>query len=501
MRPFDVETIFLGLTLRYGETSEVTTLTADRFIFDDSGEFGNDHKDIWKAVGSVALDPVDRQPPTLVNIMDWLGTAYLTMLRSLVDRLTNYYHIYEFDRDLYAKCARLIDKQGTVYHLSQAGYEVSKSILDADSFTRTCEKIEDIDQWASTVLDMFRHVTAGHTNSYLHISEIGREVRERWNSILNNEYFPLLDCGLPSIKLAKLFPRGKMAVVHGLSGSGKSSFVFQVCVGTALGLVRFGLPGCVAINSLEMDQISLVERVASILSQVDVSKFNDKSLTEDEIRRLSFWLSVAERLPIYIDATNFLTTTALQYRASGLTVSKAGPVVQLATDYGELFGDEDKSEEQRMAHVFRQQFHLARMLDASVIAISQSTNDRSLTGKTYIAGPDGTRYSKAILMATDILVELWNAPAIKAAGRELIVPEKVKDGDREYITDAHPWLFLQKYRGGKIGNSIPLGWIPEATTFFDLGLTQEPGSETIYTHLLEDQELILERLGLTEGSW
>ena len=51
-------------------------------------------------------------------------------------------------------------------------------------------------------------------------------------------------------------PRDQLVVITGLSGSGKSSFVFQVNLGTALGLVRYGLPGCVAINSL--DKLSYV---------------------------------------------------------------------------------------------------------------------------------------------------------------------------------------------------------------------------------------------------
>lgn len=495
MKPYDVENIFLALTLRYGKTSEVTTLQADKFIFDNTGSFGRDNKDIWKAVCAVALDPVEKRSPTTVNVIDWLGSGYSTMIRSLVDRLTNYYHIYEFDPVLYDKYARLIDKQGTVYLLSQAGYEVSKSILNEESFSQACEKIDDIDKWATGILDTFRHVTSGRTDSYKHISEIGAGVRERWNNILNGEYFPLLDSGLPSLRVVKLFPRGKMAVVHGLSGSGKSSFVFQVNLGTALGLVRYGLPGCVAINSLEMESYSLVEKIASILARVDVSKFLDKSLNEEEIERLDFWLGVAERLPIFIDDTNFLTTTALQYRASGLHVSKHGPVVQLSTDYGELFGDEDSSEEQRVAHVFRNQFYLTRMIDASVIAISQST--ASGTDKTYIAGADGTRYSRGVLQATDILVELWNAPAIKSSGRRLMIPETVKKDGMEYITDEYPWLLIQKYRGGKTG-AVPLSWLPETTTFLDRGLDQEPGNETVFTHLLDAQNLILERLGLIE---
>ena len=490
MKPYDVETIFLALTLRYGETSAVHTLNADKFIFDSDGEFGTEYKEIWTGICSVALD---RQPPTLTNVTDAIGYTYI--LRSLVDRLTTFYHIYEFDAGLYSRYANLINKQGTVYHLSKSGLDVAKNITDGEIFNQTCDSIEDIDRWSTEVLESFRHVTSGRNNSYMHISEVGAEVRNKWDKILKGEYNPLLDAGMPTLQKALLFPRGNMAVVHGLSGSGKSSFVFQVLLGTALGLVRYDLPGCVAVNSLEMGRIALVEKIASFLSRVNVSKLIACTITPEEIERFTYWLGVAERLPFYIDDTNFLTTTALQYRATGLHVSKDGPVVQLATDYGELFDNKEASEELRVASVFREQFQLSKMIDASIIAISQSTHNKAETGKTYIAGPDGTRYSRGVLQSADILLELWNAPAIKAAGRDVVVPEKLA----ELYTDAHPWLFVQKYRNAENGLAIPLGWLKETTTFLDLGIDQEPDNETVFTHIRDAQDDIIVKLGLVEA--
>jgi hypothetical protein len=54
----------------------------------------------------------------------------------------------------------------------------------------------------------------------------------------------------------------------------------------------------------------------------------------------------------------------------------------------------------------------------------------------------------------------------------------------EYSPD-FAWLLLQKYRGGKIGEAIKLGWRPDCTTFFDVSLPQTLGKETVFTHLGE----------------
>jgi len=484
MKPYDAEVLVLGTVLRHG-VSAVQKLTADKFIFDGDGNFGTEHAEIWQKIVDIT---VSGRQPTLVNVLDVLP-AYSHVLRSLIDRLSAVYHVYDHNPEAFEHWTSLVNKNGSVYQMAQAGQTLGASIRDVETFMQTASKIEDVDQWATEQLEKFSQMRNGVPVGYVHISEVVNMVQDRWKRILEGYEQPLLDSGMPSLSQNKLFPRGKMAVIHGLSGSGKSSFVFQVNLGTAFGLKRFGLPGCVAINSLEMDQDDLVERMTSILSRVDVSRFITNTVSKKDVDNLWYWSEIVKQLPIFIDNTNFITTSAMQYRATGLHVSSFGPVVQLSSDYGELFADDDASEEQRMNHVFRQQFHLSRLINASVLAISQSTHNSADTGRTYIAGADGTRYSRGILQSTDILVELWNAPQILLSGRKMIAPED--------CTPAHPWLFIQKYRGAAVGIKIPLGWRAENTMFFDLAFNQTEGNETLFTHLDYLHEMFPEEV----GSW
>ena len=312
---------------------------------------------------------------------------------------------------------------------------------------------------------------------YSHISTIGVRLKQKWEDFSTGKRIPIVPCGFPSLLENKLFPKGKMAVLHGLSGSGKSTFAFQVAVGTALELFGKDLPGCVAVNRLEMTAEDLVERIAAILAGVDVSKWLNNTMTPEEHARLVEWADFTSVLPIFVDDTSFLTTSLMGTQILDLHAEQ-GPVVMLITDYGELFADDAGSEEQRMNHIFRQQFYLSREIDASVIAISQSTNNKTETGKTYIAGADGTRYSRGILQSADELVELWNPTQILDSGRLLKLDEN-SDLNLE-----HAYLFIQKFRAGSIAiNGIPLGWIPERTTFFDMSISQTMGNETIFTNL------------------
>jgi len=312
------------------------------------------------------------------------------------------------------------------------------------------------------------------------VHTIADEVRDNWIQMFNGKKTPLLRTGFPSLWKHNLIPRGKLTVMHGLPSSGKSSFAFQLALGVAIDLFQRGEPGCVAINSLEMEQTALVEKLASILAQVNVSKFLNQTITQYELDKLLMWIDYVAQLPIFVDNTNFITTSAMEYRASGLNVSQHGPVVLLVSDYGELFADDAPNKEQKVDQIFRNQFRLARTLGTAVLAISQSTIDRTVSGRSYIAGPDGARYSKAVLQATDIMLEMYNPPAIKASGRQdLVVPPN--------MTDDHAYLLIQKYRNGATNDVIDLGWIPATTTFYDYDLNfgAALGSEKLFDHFVD----------------
>jgi len=482
MKPYDIECIVLGTVLRWGSEPAcmiLPQLTSDKFVFDTDGDFGSEHSRIWEAITEVAL--VEKKAPSYSNVATALRGELQDELKALVERIEQQYKIFVFDAKDFLDMAELVDKQGVVYNMAKIGGRLYAAASDVESFLRTTSKIEDIERWATDQLSAFRKVLSTQSSGYRHISTIVDSVKEKWDRQYRGEELVLPDNGFPSLMMHNLFPVRKMAVVHGLSSSGKSTLVFQVNLGTAIGLYVNDVKGCVAINSLEMEREDLVERMVSILAHTDITGFARGTIKKEQLDNLFTWADFVAQLPIFIDDTNFITTTAMEYRASGLHVSEYGPVIQLSSDYGELFRNEDKkSEEQRLNTIFREQFHLSRMIGASVIAISQSTTDKALSGKTYIAGPDGTRYSRGILHAADILIELWNPVQMEAAGRTVVAP----DG----FSTSHPWAFVQKYRGGKAGIAIPLGWRAETTTFFDMMIDQTPGKETIFTHLQEAVE-------------
>lgn len=316
--------------------------------------------------------------------------------------------------------------------------------------------------------------------NYQPVTAVSARLRKRYEDYISGVVVPVLDCGIPSLLKNKLFPRGELTVLHGLSGSGKSTFAFQYALGVAMRLYLEDKNEFVAFNSLEMKDEKLVERMAAILSKVDVSAWLNGTMMKEDHQKLLNWLEFIDALPIFIDDSSFITTGQMDSNLETLQEEEQRVPTLLVTDYGELFADDGGSEEQRVNAIFRNQFRMTREYDCTVIAISQSTNNRADTGRTFIAGPDGTRYSKGILQAADTLVEMWNPPQLEKSGRSLDDKAIVAAGYNKELA----YLFVQKFRGSSIGNrGIEFGWIDYCTSFFDRSISQTKDKETIFTHL------------------
>jgi replicative DNA helicase len=473
MQPFDAEQLLLSHIITFGNTVAhrcLPQLTPEKFVFNTKGTFGPDHSLLWTLIRQAYLR--DNVSPVLPVLTSYCAPHELEYLQTLPK-------VAHLDPTLVDQLTNLVDKQGLVYNVARHGTALGESILSVEHFMQTLNGIQDIEAWATEQLNILRMNMSAKSVGYEHISEIAERVKTYWHDIYTGKVSPYIESGIPILLANHLFPAGELAVIHGQSGGGKSTFVYQVQMGTAINLFLNDLPGCVAINSLEMTATSLTERLASMLARVDLKKFKAGGCNIQEYDRLLEWIDFVAKLPIFVDDTNFLTTTAMQYRASGLHVSEHGPVIQLSSDYAELFREDDKklTKEQRVSRVFREQFNLSRLIGASVLAISQSTVDTGVSGKSQIAGPDGLRYSRGALHAADIVAELWNPVQSKKAGRPVVL------GKNSSLNTAHPYLLLQKARYGDVGAAIKLGWVSQHTFFFDMSIPQSPGKEVLYTHL------------------
>ena len=478
---YDNEAILIGTVLRYGnEAASVVlpALTPDRFVYSRSGKLGSsEHRDIWRAIEKTYLE--DRTtvniPNVLTNIYDKSEDVRL-YLQALVEMVHGRYHIYAVDMPTIKNLAEVVDKVGGIYFLKARAYKIAEGLDDQERFEREVSKIQDVDAWANLSLADFRNTLSVSTGGLQHVSVAVAEVKEEMRRKRSGEQATYLPCGFPSMIAAGMFAAGTLNIIHGKSGGGKSALVHQVDLGIAVGLVQNNILGCVAIFSLEMSQKRLTKRLASLLAGVD-STFLDRDPESDPLydakyNQMDQWLDYIATLPIYIDQTNMLTSSAMQFATEGLHTSERGPVRSFSADYIELFGDDEgENKEQKLDHVVHQHLALTRITGANGKIISQTTYPTG--GQViYPAGPGGMRYSQAIGHAADDSYELWNPIFMRAAG--------IKYAQLDGISDEHATIFVQKHRDGAL-NSVQMNWDPTTTRFSDPCIS----SDAVFDHFLK----------------
>lgn len=481
---YDKEAILIGLVMRYSQELVPVlfpTLTPDKFIYSRNGKLGIfEHRDIWRAIEKTYL--VDRNtvniPNVLANVYDTSDDVRL-YLQAWTDIVQQRYHLYEPDVKTVKQLAEDVDKAGNAYLVMVRAGKLAEGLADQETFEKKVKSIQDIDAWTNDNLSEFRNSFKASTGGLQHISVGAGNVREIWERKRRGEQMTFLPSGMPSMVGGGLFAAGNLSIIHGLSGGGKSAIVHQSDLGIAIGLKTLDIPGCVAIYTLEMKQERLIERCAALLAGFDVTQLDrlEQTYSDEDYERLTKWLDFCATLPIYIDQTNMLTTSAMQYATEGLHVSEAGPVRKCSMDYLELFGDDGaENKEQNLDTIIHRHLDIARVTGANVTAISQSTYAGE-TKTIYPAGPRGTRYSRAIQHAGDDVIEVWNPVYMKAAGMSYAK----LDG----ISDYQVSLLVQKCRYGSLG-SFPLNWDPTCTQYKDPLVN----SNLVFEHLKEITEEI-----------
>lgn len=478
MQTTTAERLLIGLALRYGTQAVhlACDVSSDKFICGSGNDFSREHAVIWNSIVNSAY--VQKCEPNIANT-----DGDKDYLNKLISDATS--TVYEFDPNLVHTLADTILKSGTVYQMSRIGGTMSTVTKDIQSFENFVSSV-DLEEWMNGFQKEFRDAYAVENTGYKHVSAIAEALTEKWDRMWAGEQMVILPVGWPTISKGLLYPVGQLALVHGMSGVGKSAYVMATLLGTALGLKINGVKGCVAINSLEMSAERLVARLASLLAGVDTTRLLGAGtpLNAEELEKLKDWARFVGTLPIYIDDNNLVTTGAMSFQASALHAGENGPVIQLASDYTELFNDTDtESMEQKVSRVVRNQFAIAHSLDCSVLAISQSTYELSEAKNYRIAGMNGVRYSRGATQAADIIVELWNPLQMRSNGVSFKVPE---DG---ILDDNSAWLLIQKYRdGGKTG-ALRIGWESQYTRFYDYEYVLEKGGAMItYDYLSEIAE-------------
>ena len=273
--------------------------------------------------------------------------------------------------------------------------------------------------------------------------------------------FPYVLSGFSGLdELLGGFQHSDLIIVGGRPSMGKTSLVLNIARNAA---VEQG--ACVALFSLEMARDSLVWRLLSSESEVNLSRIRLGLHTEEEERRIMDATGILSGAPIYVDDTPQLRVADMRSKARRLHLERHIDLIIL--DYLHLMeaGIRTEGRVQEISYISRSLKAIARDLDVPVLAVSQLS-----------------RASESRALHAPLLSDLRESGSIEQDADVVIFVDRdeLHYPTREAWELAHPGekypppvdIIVAKHRNGPIGQ-IRLRFVTKMTKFENIG-SEEP---------------------------
>ncbi|WP_353719689.1 replicative DNA helicase [Dyadobacter sp. 676] len=265
-------------------------------------------------------------------------------------------------------------------------------------------------------------------------------------------------------RLTSGWQKTELMILAARPGMGKTAFVVSSLRNAA---VDFNIP--VAIFSLEMSSVQLVNRLISAEAEIDSEKIRKGSLAPHEWEQLHHRIHRLTNAPIYIDDTPALSV--LELRAKCRRLKAQHDIQMIVIDYlqlmtGDTGGKSPGNREQEIAMISRSLKNLAKELDVPVIALSQLSRAVETRGGEKRPQLSDLRESGSIEQDADMVIFLYR-------------PEYygITEDEAGNSVAGIGEVILAKNRAGSL-DTIQLRFIGKYTKFADLdsGFTPAPFS-------------------------
>jgi replicative DNA helicase len=243
--------------------------------------------------------------------------------------------------------------------------------------------------------------------------------------------------------------KSDLVIIAARPGMGKTAFVVSALRNAS---VDFKIP--VAIFSLEMASVQLVNRMISAEAELEGEKIKKGNLADHEWAQLVHKTSRLSSAPIFIDDTPALSILELRAKCRRL---KAEHGVQLIViDYLQLMrGEQGGNREQEIASISRALKGIAKELNVPVLALSQLSRGVETRGGDKRPQLSDLRESGSIEQDADIVMFLYRPEYYKITVDEEGMP-----------TQGMGEVIVAKHRNGSTGTA-KLKFIGKFTKFAD----------------------------------
>ncbi len=263
-----------------------------------------------------------------------------------------------------------------------------------------------------------------------------------------------------------------LVIVAARPGMGKTAFVLSLARNTAVDHSR-----PVAIFSLEMSAIQLVNRLIAAETEIDSEKLKKGQLTDTEWQIMNEKINRLSEAQIFIDDTPALSIFELRAKARRLVAQQK--VEMIVVDYLQLMSgstDGRYNREQEISNISRSLKSIAKELNIPIIGISQLSRAVETRGGDKRPQLSDLRESGAIEQDADMVVFIYRPEYYGLTEFEGGMPTK---GIAEII--------IAKHRNGSLKN-IHLRFVDYLAKFVDLDGGFGKPSEYVHDTTISERE-------------
>jgi len=437
----DLEEAVLGALMLEKDalTSVVDILTAESFYKDS-------HKVIYQAILDLfnASEPID-----LLTVTNQLrkngkleiagGAYFITELTSKVSSAANIeYH------------ARIITEQSMKREMIHIASEIQR-----DAYEETTDVFELLDKMEQSLFEI------SENNIRKNYSDMRSIMREAITELESKKGQKDGLTGVPSgftalDRVTSGWQKSDLVIIAARPAMGKTAFVLSVLRNAA---VDHNRP--VAIFSLEMSSIQLVNRLISSEAELDSEKIKKGNLADYEWEQLIHKTNKLSSAPLFVDDTPALSI--LELRAKCRRLKAQSDIQMIVVDYLQLMSGDSKggmggNREQEISSISRALKKIAKELSVPVIALSQLSRAVETRGGDKRPQLSDLRESGAIEQDADIVMFLYRP--------EYYGITETEDG---HSTAGLGEVIIAKHRNGSLEN-VKLRFIGKYTKFTDIEL-------------------------------
>lgn len=378
------------------------------------------------------------------------GSYYITQLTNRVASSANAEHH-----------ARIISQKFIQRELIRISSETIKKAYD--------ETTDVFDLLDAAERDLFSVAEGNIRKNYMEMKNLMLEAVKQIEKAKNHQESVV---GVPSgftelDKITAGWQKSDLIVLAARPGMGKTAFVLSIARNAS---VDFQRP--VAVFSLEMADLQLVNRLIASESEISAEKLKKGQLAEHEWQQLNAKIKDLSTAPLFIDDTPALSIFELRAKCRRL---KAQHDVQLIIiDYLQLMtagGDGRGNREQEISTISRSLKSIAKELNVPIIALSQLSRAVETRGGDKRPQLSDLRESGAIEQDADMVMFIYRPEYYGIS----------EDAEGNNIA-GQAYIIIAKHRNGALAD-VPLRFISNLAKFtdlegadFDQGFSQLPPS-------------------------